>query len=313
MNLNHRGYGEYKNVMTLLELENHLKNGTLKPPKNIVMITCVGALGEKVQYCSRICCAMGIKNAVYLKELYPEASIKILNRGIRVYGVRYEQLYKKAFELGIEFEQYSPSAPPSIETSDDNFKVKFFNNYGSEQYQEADLLILITPMVTPTDADKLSNILKVPLGRDGFFSEEHINRRPLDFAIAGIYLCGTSRGPASIRESIAQALGAASRAAIPLMKGVIKRDRIISIVNEKTCRGCGKCIEVCPYNAIELRDIDMGKFTAKVAHVNEVLCRGCGTCSLVCCNGSISIRLFNNELIFSMIDTLFEQKSEVII
>jgi len=307
------GYGEHKNVMTLLELENQLKNGTLEKPKNVIMISCVGALGEKVSYCSRICCSMGIKNAVYLKELYPEVSIKILNKGIRVYGVRFEQLYKRALDLGISFEEYSPTKKPEIEYIENNFRVKFIDKSDIEKAYDADLIILSTPLISPSDSSKLSEILDVPLGSDGFFSEEHINRRPLDFAIAGIYLCGTSRGPASIRESIAQALGAASRATIPLMKGVLTKDRIVALINERTCRGCGKCVEVCPYNAVKLEEVNLGKFTTKVAKVNEVLCRGCGTCTLVCCNGSISIGFFRNEHIYSMIDTLFEREGEVIV
>ena len=306
------GYGEHKNIMTLLELETHLKNGTLETPKNVIIISCVGALGEKVTYCSRICCAMGIKNAIYIKELYPDISINILNKEIRVYGVRFEQLYKKALDMGISFEEYSTDKLPNVEKIENNFKVKFNDKNNIDKIYEADLIILSTPLISPSGAKKLSDILGVPLGIDGFFSEEHINRRPLDFAIAGIYLCGTARGPASIRESIAQALGAASRATIPLMKGTLKKDRIIAMVNERTCRGCGKCVEICPYNAIELKEVNLGRFNAKVAKINEVLCRGCGTCTLACCNGSISIGFFKNEHINSMVDALFKPEYEVI-
>lgn len=60
-------------------------------------------------------------------------------------------------------------------------------------------------------------------------------------------------------------------------------------INEK-CNGCGKCIKVCPVQAIEpvysdLRDIKSGK---KV-QLNAEVCLGCGLCVKSCGNGGMKL------------------------
>ena len=80
---------------------------------------------------------------------------------------------------------------------------------------EADLLVLSTPLVPVVDAKELSQMLKVPLDSNGFFMEAHVKLRPIDFATDGIFVCGTAHSPKDIGESVAQALGVASRASIP--------------------------------------------------------------------------------------------------
>jgi ferredoxin len=53
------------------------------------------------------------------------------------------------------------------------------------------------------------------------------------------------------------------------------RNRII----ETRCRGCGKCVEVCPFHAVTLVDGADGR---KQARVEPALCRGCSLCTSVC-------------------------------
>ena len=52
---------------------------------------------------------------------------------------------------------------------------------------------------------------------------------------------------------------------------------------DKTCTGCGECIESCNFNAISM--------TEDVAIVDEALCMGCGVCENRCSTGSISLHL----------------------
>lgn len=54
-------------------------------------------------------------------------------------------------------------------------------------------------------------------------------------------------------------------------------------VNEKNCRGCGKCVKACPIDAITLVD-KKGAYEKpqKVAICDESLCLGCGVCYSYC-------------------------------
>jgi len=48
----------------------------------IVMVQCVGSRDEQHPYCSRVCCAEAVKNALRLKELWPASKVIVLYREI---------------------------------------------------------------------------------------------------------------------------------------------------------------------------------------------------------------------------------------
>ncbi len=51
------------------------------------------------------------------------------------------------------------------------------------------------------------------------------------------------------------------------------------VVEEARCRGCGRCVQVCPYQAVSFRSNSVGGWCAVV---DEALCKGCGNCISVC-------------------------------
>jgi heterodisulfide reductase subunit A len=75
-------------------------------------------------------------------------------------------------------------------------------------------------------------------------------------------------------------------------------------INEDICSGCGICVALCPYSAIELRKQN-GR---RSAHLVTTLCRGCGVCGAACPSGAISVNLFEDEQIFTQIDFAQRQK-----
>jgi len=117
------GYGELSNVVTEGQLELMLKEDRLGEIKDAVIIGCVGSRGERVTYCNRICCMVGIKNAIALKEKFPKANVSVLHNDIQVYGVIQEDVYKKARGMGIRFRKYSPERRPQVSADGDRLKV----------------------------------------------------------------------------------------------------------------------------------------------------------------------------------------------
>jgi heterodisulfide reductase subunit A len=109
-----------------------------------------------------------------------------------------------------------------------------------------------------------------------------------------VYLCGSAHYPKNLADAIAQAEGAASRAAIPIMKGQLVLQGITSVVTKELCSGCGLCVAACPYSAIELKDDGL-------AEVNAALCKGCGLCCATCRSGAIQQHGFEDKQILSMI------------
>lgn len=290
-------YGENKGVITQLELERLLKEGALPEPKNVIMIQCVGAREEKdggINYCSRICCAVALKNALKIKETYPEAEVTVLYRDMQAYGREFEGQYKQARESFVQFIRFEKEEPPEVFSEEDGRIIVRVHDISVNETLELqpDLIVLSTPLIQSEGSRELSKILKVPLGADGFFFEAHVKLRPVDFATDGIFVCGTAHSPKTIPESVAQAYAAASRAGIPMALKRVTTEAITASVKGEACTGCGTCIKMCPYSAIQ-------KDEKGVAWVNDVLCKGCGVCAASCPEKAITMRHFSDAQVLA--------------
>ncbi|MEA2096122.1 MAG: 4Fe-4S dicluster domain-containing protein [Candidatus Cloacimonadota bacterium] len=62
-------------------------------------------------------------------------------------------------------------------------------------------------------------------------------------------------------------------------------------INTETCNGCGKCVSVCPVEAMTLISAnDPDNPNLKVAKVSEDLCLGCAVCVRACARDSIILK-----------------------
>lgn len=301
-------YGKDERVITQRQLEELIEAGSEKEKKNlpsaigklssIVMVQCVGSRDDNNAYCSRICCSQAIKNALKLTELNPKTKVFVLYQDVRSYGMK-ELYYKKAREAGVIFIRYDKDEKPEVFAEDTELVVEVKEKLIKRNLKlKPDLLVLSAGIVPNTDNKFLSQLLKVPLGQDGFFLEAHVKLRPVDFATDGVFVCGLAHYPKDISETIAQAKAAASRAVTILSKEEIEAEGKVSQVNENRCNGCGLCVDVCAYRAIEL---DMEK---NIAVVNEALCKGCGTCAASCRSAAINIKGFRDEQILAVLETI---------
>jgi len=300
------GYGKLDNVLTQLGLEQRLKDGELGKFQNVVMINCVGARIPERLYCSRLCCMTAIKNAALMKEINSKAKVYVLHRDLMTYGVEFEEYYRKAKEAGVRFIRYTLSNPPKVVGRKRVKAVKVYDELMDMEVElPCDLLVLATPLIPNDDNAELSRILKVPIGDGGFFLEAHVKLRPVEFAMDGIYVAGSCRWPADIRESITQGYAAASEAVIPLRRGLVKVEAITATVDQKICKGCGTCVLVCPFDAIELKESKIRGLEGKiVSEVNAALCKGCGLCAAACPNRAIQQRGFTDMQLLSMVNAL---------
>ncbi|MGC8737991.1 MAG: ATP-binding protein [Candidatus Hydrogenedens sp.] len=76
------------------------------------------------------------------------------------------------------------------------------------------------------------------------------------------------------------------------IKHAIKTSNWIMSINTEICKGCGKCEQVCPVDAIDIKKhISMdGNKGHNMAELDETLCLGCGVCATVCKSGAISMK-----------------------
>jgi heterodisulfide reductase subunit A len=297
------GYPTMANVLTQLELEARLKE-RVGEWQSVVMINCVGARVADRSYCGRFCCLTAMKNAILIKERNPQAKIYILHQDVMASGVEAERYYRGAMELGVRFIRYDLENPPQVLGDGRVEGVKVYHALiGREVTLPAQLVVLTTPLAPQADNERLSKMLKVPLGSEGFFLEAHLKLRPIEFATDGVYLCGSARHPSDIRESVSQAYAASAKAAIPMREGVVRVEAITAFSQERLCNGCGNCLLVCPFGAVELKDSERG---AQVAWVSVAQCKGCGCCVAACPNGAMQQRGFSDQQLLTMIEALAE-------
>ena len=305
-------FGKDQRIISQTEFEKDLfTSDKIKGLKSIVMIQCVGSRNEDHPYCSRICCSEAIKNALKAKEINPNIEIVVLYRDIRTYGFK-EKFYNLARDKKIIFLRFDESKPPELNIKKEQLTIKVNNPDLGDLEINPDLLVLSTGLVAPTkENEELAKMLKVPLNEDKFFLEAHVKLRPIDFATDGIYLCGCAHSPKDLRESIAQSNGAAAQAVKILSTEKLVTSGLVAVVIEENCIGCGSCVEVCQFNAIELieteRSFEDITMTIRKSHVNPALCKGCGTCGAQCPNSTIVIKHFGFEQINAMISALLVQ------
>ena len=304
-------YGEDDRVMTHLELEEKIANRDEKVinSQNLVMIQCVGCRNEERNYCSRICCSESVKNALKLKELNPQMDIYILFRDVRTYGFK-EDYYREAASKDVKFIRYEPQDKPQVEPGESEdgrpvLKVTAIDYVlGNKLEIDADIIALAAAVIPSAVTKEVAGLFKVTLSPDGFFKEAHVKLRPVEFATDGVYLCGMAHYPKFIQETINQAYGAAGRVLTLLSHDIVVASGSVCEVDEKRCMGCGACVAVCTYGALELRDTKQGK----KAVVNPVLCKGDGLCNAKCPTGAISLKHYTDEELLSEIDALVPEE-----
>ena len=293
-------YGKDKRIQTGLEFEKALDESSAEElPERVVFIQCVGSREEGHMYCSRVCCQETVKNAITLKEKKPAAEVYVLCRDIRTYGFT-ETFYQKARDLGVLFLRFEPENKPVVEKDGKNLSVRVHDiQMNADLKIPADRIVLAVRIDPADDNEKISQFLKVPLNQDGFFLEAHVKLRPVDFATEGVYLAGMAHSPKTIAESISQGRAAAARAATIISKDKYEAEATVAAVNEDLCDGCGVCVGLCEYNALEIIEKPDG---SKIVELKEAVCKGCGCCVAACPSGAMEQKGFKNDQIMAEID-----------
>jgi len=308
-------YGKNKNILSQTDLEEKIKNNDLKQkPKNVVFINCAGAMDEERPYCCRVGCGVSIKNAKLVSQKFPDSKMYILYRDMRVFGKEEEEYYSDVLtKHRVTTIRYAGDKKPKIILDEDNpedgpITVRVFDDLLQEEMDiSADLVILTINTEGGVMTEKLKNMLKIPADAAGFFIEAHAKIKPLDFSTSGVFLCGAAHYPKNLVDSISQAEGAASRAAIPIMQEKMKGEGIIAEVTEELCRGCELCKSACAYSAIEMKPNPKDPKRI-VAEVNKALCKGCGACAGSCLSGAIEQKGFNDKQINTMLAAILEKE-----
>ncbi|MCJ7625151.1 MAG: CoB--CoM heterodisulfide reductase iron-sulfur subunit A family protein, partial [Anaerolineaceae bacterium] len=310
------GYGKYTNVITGFEFERLVSSSgptgghieiNSQEPKKVVFVQCVGSRDTDEggnAYCSRVCCMYTAKHAHQILEKIPGAEVTILNTDVRAFGKGYEEFYNRVKDEGATYihRELKDLIEVTAKNPDDENSTLIVKS-GDRPPLEADMVVLASAIVARHDAkESIGQLLKISIGTDHFFLEAHPKLRPVDTITSGIFLAGCCQSPKDIPDTVAQALGAAKRAAIPLAQGKVNLEPLISFVIDENCDGCAYCIDPCPYHALTLIEYMKNGAIKKTVQVTEALCQGCGVCQATCPKQGIEVKGFKLSQLGAMVE-----------
>lgn len=309
------GYGVYPDVITGLELERLLSPSgptggqVLRPsdgghPKTVVFVSCVGSRDELKghAYCSKTCCMYMAKHSILLREHDPEVHSYIFYIDNRTVGKGYEEFSRRAQEeartvyLRGRISKIYPEGKKLVVLGEDSLM-------GRPVEIAADLVVLATAMEANNGAAELAQNLKISYDADKLLLQAHVKLRPVETQTDGIFLAGACIGPSDIPESVAQGSAAAAKIAALFSQDSLVSDPATAFVDTLKCIGCGLCVEVCPFNAIELQVQRDGR---QVAVVNESLCKGCGLCVATCRPQAANLRGATSQQLLAEVMSLWQ-------
>ena len=296
-----------KNIVTQSELTEQLEGkGKSRAPKSVVMIQCAGSRGDDLNYCSKTCCTTAVENALKIKEINPDSQVIVLYRDIRTYGYA-EDLYQEARQKGVLFIPYEMDNKPSISEKGSKLTVSYYDPILRDDVTMNPQMLALSVGMVPEETDTLSKLLKVPVTADSFFMEAHVKLRPVELPVSGVYVCGLAHSPKPVNEIIAQAQAASAKAAMPLVKGYVTVDPIVSNVDKEICIGCRLCTSLCPYQAIQMVKDENNRPKAETVVAS---CKACGICASHCPTFAISMGGFTNEQLNSQIEAFGKEIKE---
>lgn len=209
------GYGIYNQVLTNADLEHWFNTGkderiSGKEIKSIGFVHCVGSRDEKARnsQCSKVCCITAIKQAIEMKEKFPEAEIYCFYMDLRLFGKKFEDFYIKAQrDHGIHFIRGRVSEVS--ENINGQVIVKAEDTLAGKPLKVIlDLLVLMSGMVCNPDGTKSAGMLSLPIDSDGFLKSSdnvfHITSSPRK----GVWYAGACTGPKTVPETLAEARSA---------------------------------------------------------------------------------------------------------
>ena len=318
-----RGYGEYgygtiPDVIDGLQFERLasasvptggkiLRPSDGKEPKTIVFLQCIGSRdpSKGIEYCSKICCMYVAKHTMLYHHKVHDGKAVVFYMDIRAGGKGYDEFVRRAIEESRAL--YLRGRVSRITRNGDTIRVQGMDTLSGETVSiEADMVVLATAMRAQPGIASLAQKLSVSYDQHGFLNEAHPKLRPVETNTAGVFVAGACQAPRDIPDSVAMASATASKVLGLFSRELLEREPLIARVDRLICTGCFHCERVCPYGAVERKQLldARGRLLKTVAEINQGVCQGCGTCQATCPSKSIELDGFTDEQIYAAVNSL---------
>lgn len=202
------GGGIYENVYAALSFENFLYDlmaeGKELPYKKIAYVQCVGSRDLKVRkpYCSSFCCMYAIKQALLIKDFYPDVDVKIFFMDIRAFGKEYERYFREAINKGINFVR---SAVATVRKRPSTGKLEVLYTKNGNVFEDTFDAVVLSQGAS-FDEQMVNLMKKLNINFDIYSSQPFDNRE----IKKNVYITGALFEPMDIPDSVIDGISTAS-------------------------------------------------------------------------------------------------------
>ena len=178
-----------------------LRPSDSKAPKTVAFVQCAGSRDENhLPYCSAVCCAASIKQATYIRALYPQALVSVFYIDVRTLG-RLEEFYSTvAADEKVRFVKGKVAKVEEEPGTHDLLVAAEEVLSGKKKTQRFDLVVLATGIVPQTDR------LPKEFTLDEFRFLSALEGK------TGLYGAGCAHRPEDVSAAVQDATGAALKA-----------------------------------------------------------------------------------------------------
>ncbi|NTW83340.1 MAG: CoB--CoM heterodisulfide reductase iron-sulfur subunit A family protein [Chlorobiaceae bacterium] len=215
-NMDNLGFGRVKNVITNMMMErlaspNGPTGGKILRPsdgrevKKVIFVQCAGSRDENhLNYCSAICCMASLKQATYIRERIPDATVQIAYIDLRAPG-KYEDFLAKV-QADEKVRLIKGKVAMIEEDRATGGVIVTFEDVegGGKRHEKADMVVLATGMVSSVKENAQLNFEE-----NGFIQA---GKTP------GIYSTGVAKRPSDVTTSIQDATGTALKSIQSLVR-----------------------------------------------------------------------------------------------
>ncbi len=172
------GFGVSPDVITNIQMEEMAANGGIKRPSDgkaptsVAFIQCAGSRDqEHLPYCSAVCCRVSLKQALYVREQYPDAKIYIIYKDLRS-PAQFERFYATVQDDDAIFLTKGEIAGVTKQ-ADGKLAIRVEETLlGEDITISADMVVLATGMVPTTKVDEEEEPEEAAETTEGEASEE---------------------------------------------------------------------------------------------------------------------------------------------
>jgi quinone-modifying oxidoreductase subunit QmoB len=305
------GLGSARDVVRSDRFEAIARTGSITRPSNgkkaerIAILLCDAEDDPALPYGGAVASLVALKQALYVRELNPDAIAYIFYRDLQALGL-YEYFYRRVqSDPGIMLCQGKRFG---IEQRGDDLVVcGEETNLGGDVELAADLAVLSAGMKPDSGNGSVLNLQylqgnALPTNKFGF-TESNFICFPFETQRTGIYTAGGVRQamdvPAAVRDGRSAALKA-----VQVIEHASTGEAVHPRSGDLTypefflqkCTSCGRCTQECPFGALELFE--------RRPKLNADRCRRCGICMGACPVQIISFADYSVDVLSNMMKTI---------